>query len=120
MKNWAHKIKTLLEILFVKNSDKNAIEQDSQKHKSSPNYLFRGLHTINQEQEKRVLETLLRSMVSKSSQNSSWMKTSCHIRGLIGEVKISYLSFKILEKKHIAGPDIPVYNSRLDLLMQIF
>nr|AFK48864.1 unknown [Medicago truncatula] len=42
------------------------------------------------------------SMIPKGSQYTGRMKACSHVRGLIREVKISYLSFVIFKDKHIA------------------
>lgn len=67
-----------------------------------------------------VQETLLWSMITKSSQDSCRVKTSSIIRRLIWEIEISNLCFEVFEKKNIARPYVSMDYRRLWLLMKVF
>ena len=67
-----------------------------------------------------VPKVLLWRMITKGSQDSSRMKTSSHVRGLIWKIKVCNLGFEVFKEKHIARSDISMYNGRLNLLMQVF
>lgn len=67
----------------------------------------------------KILGTLLSSMITKSPQNTSWVETSSHIRGLIWQVEVRNLCLEVIKQENIARPNIAVNNGRLDLFMQV-
>ena len=58
-------------------------------------------------------QTLLWSMITKSSQDSCRVKTSSVIRCLVREIEISNLGLVVFEKKNVAGSYISMDYSRL-------
>jgi len=59
-------------------------------------------------------------MITKCSQNSSGMKTCCHIRSLIWQIKVGNFCNIIIENKNIAGLNVTMNDARISLLMQVF
>jgi len=64
--------------------------------------------------------SLLRSMITKCSQNSSGMKTCCHIRGLIWQIEVGNFCNIIIKNKNIAGLNVTMNDVRISLFMQVF
>lgn len=68
----------------------------------------------------KSIKQLLRCMISKSSQYTSWMETSCHIWCLVQKIEVCNFCLEILKQQYIAWSDVPMDDWRLNLFMQIF
>lgn len=68
----------------------------------------------------RIKKSLLRSMITKGSQNTGGMKPCCHIWSLIWQIKISNFSNIIIKEQHITGLNVTMNNVRWCLFVQIF
>ena len=69
---------------------------------------------------KKDIRQLLRCVISKSPQYTSWMEPSCHIWCLVQKIEVCNFCLEILKQQYIAWSDVPMDDWRLNLFMQIF
>jgi len=57
-------------------------------------------------------------MVTKGAKNTSGVKARSHVRGLVGDIKVSELGDIIVEEQYVAGLDVAVDHTWFRLLME--